>query len=140
MANRNWASGGKVYSMHVSPALITATAQIGASGAVTSFVGSAVSSVVRVSQGIYKITCQSQTNFPRLFSAQGSMQSPPAGLSGISTIEIQNAPNASVAIATGAELTVKTLDAAGALADPASGSALNVQMLLSNSSVIIDGE
>lgn len=140
MANRNWASGGKIYSMHVSPVILNATAQIGASGAVTSFVGSAIKTVARLSTGVYRITAQSQTNLSRLYFAQGSMQSPSSGLSGISTIEIQNAPNASLATSTGAVLTVKCLDAAGALADPASGSALNVMIMGSNSSVIIDGE
>lgn len=140
MANRNFASGGKLFSMHAMPVMVTATAQIGAAGVVSSIVGSMVQSIARQSAGVYKITLQSQTSFPRLFSAMGSMQSPPAGLSGISTIEIQNAPNASVAIATGAQLTVKCLDAAGALADPASGSALNILIMASNSSVIIDGE
>jgi hypothetical protein len=140
MANRNWASGGKIYSMHVKPVIINATAQIGAAGAVSSYVGSAVSAVTKSATGIYKVKCQSQTNFSKLFFAQGSMQSPAIGLSGIATIEIQNAPDASVAISGGAELTVKCLDAAGALADPASGSALNIMMMCSDSSVIIDGE
>ena len=53
MANRNWASGGKLYSMHVNPAMITATIQIGATGAVSSFVGSAVQSVTKQSTGVY---------------------------------------------------------------------------------------
>jgi hypothetical protein len=139
MANRNFASS-KLFSMHAMPVMITATAQIGASGAVSSFVGSAVASVVKMSTGVYKMKCQSQTDFSRLFAAQGSMQSPAAGLSGISTIEIQHDPNSSVAISDGAELTVKCLDAAGALADPASGSALNILMIASNSSVVIGGE
>lgn len=140
VANRNWASGGKIYSMHVSPVIITATAQIGASGAVTSFVGSAVLSLARQSTGVYKLTCQSQTSFSRLYAAQASLQSPPSGLSGILAVEIQNAPNAAVATASGATLTVKCLDAAGALADPASGSALNIMFMASQSSVTINGE
>ena len=115
MANRNWASGGKIYSMHVMPVMMDVSVAIGAAGAVSSIKGSGIQSVTRMSTGIYKIKAQSQTNFTKLYSAQGSMQSPLAGLSGISTIEIQNAPNTSVAIASGAELTVKTLDAAGAL-------------------------
>lgn len=140
MANRNWASGGKLFSMHAMPCLITATAQIGASGAVSSSVGSAVASVTKSATGIYKIKCQANTNFSRLYFAAGSVQSPASGLSGVSSVEIQNAPNTSVAIASGAELTVKCLDAAGALVDPADGSALNIMMITSNSSVIIDGE
>lgn len=139
MANRNWASGGKVYSMHVKPVIINATATIGAIGAVTATVGSAVQSITRVSAGLYTMTCQPITNFSRVYFASGSMQSPPTGVSGIATIEIQNAPNASVSTPT-ATLTVKCLNAAGALTDPASGSALNILMLASESSVLIGGE
>lgn len=140
MANRNWANGGKIFAMHVSPVLIDATVQIGAAGAVSSFVGSTVEDVTREAQGVYKIKLQSQTNFPKLYMAVGTMQSPAVGLSGIMAIEVQNAPNADVAISSGAELTVKLLDVTGALADPASGSALNVMMLFSNSSVQMQGE
>lgn len=127
-------------SMHVSPVQITATIQIGATGAVSSFVGSAVQSVVRNSTGSYTIALQPQTNIARLISGQGSMQSPPSGLSGILGIEFQNAPNASVSSLVAPSITVKTLDAAGALADPASGSALNVQIIGNMSSVLIGGE
>lgn len=140
MSNRNYASGGKIYSMHVKPVMVTATAQIGASGAVSSFVGSMVQSVTRTSIGLYKIKLQSNTNFPRLYSAMGSMQSAPSALSGIATIEIQNSPNTSAQIPTGAELSVKTLDITGALADPASGSALNVMAIFSDSVILINGE
>lgn len=140
MSNRNYMSGGKIYSMHVKPVMLTATVLIGASGAVTSFVGSAIQSVVRNGTGLYTITAQSQTNFTRLYSAQGTMISPPAGLSGIVAIEIQNAPNTSVATSTGMVLQIKTLDASGALADPASGSSINFMAMLSDSSVTIGGE
>lgn len=140
MANRNWASGGKVYSMHVKPVMMTATAQIGGTGAVTSFVGSAIQSFARTGTGTYLVIAQSRTNFSRLYTAIGTMQSPPAGLSGISTIEIQNAPNASVQTAAAMRLTIKCLDAAGALADPATGSAISLMAILSDSSVLIDGE
>lgn len=140
MANRNFPSGGKLYSMHVMPVFLNATVLIGSTGAVTSFVGSGIQSVVRSSTGIYKIKAQPQTNFSRLYFAAGSAQSPVSGLSGVSTVEIQNAPNVSVAISDGAELTFKCLDAAGAVVDPASGSSLNVFFILSNSSVTIQGE
>ena len=140
MANRNFMSGGKLYSMHAMPVMVTATAQIGASGVVSSFVGSMVKSIVRVSAGTYKITLDTQTNFTRLFAAMGSVQSPASGLSGTPDVEIQNAPNASVSLPAGAQLTIKTLNAAGALADPAVGSAINVLLMLSNSSIVIGGE
>jgi Ca2+/H+ antiporter len=139
MANRNWASGGKMYSMHVKPVMITATIQIGAAGAVSSFVGSAVESVARMSLGVYKITMQANSNFSRLYFASGSAQSASGGLSGVLGIEIQNNPNASVQAST-ASITVKCLDAAGALVNPASGSAINVMIICSDSSIVIGGE
>lgn len=138
MANRNWASGGKIYSMHVSPVILDTTILIGAVGAVTSIVGSAIASVTRSSTGIYVI--HMQDNYSGLYSAIGSMRSPPAGLSGILAVECQNAPNSAVQSLAAPSLTIKTLDAAGALADPASGSSVSVIMYLSNSSVQIGGE
>jgi hypothetical protein len=138
MANRNFMSS-KLFSMHAMPVLVTATAQIGAAGVVTSHVGSMVESIERMSLGVYKLTMQDKTNFSRLYAAIGSMQSAPAALSGISTIEIQNAPNADVSAPT-MTLTIKTLDATGALADPAQDSAINIMAILSNSSVIVGGE
>lgn len=144
MANRNWLSGGKIFSMHKDPVLLDCTVQIGASGAVSSYVGSAIQSVVKESAaGTYTIKFQPQTNFPNLLFASGSAQSASGGLSGVSTIEIQNAPNASVVLNTpsqGGQLTVQCLDAAGALVNPASGSAINILMILSNSSIRIQGE
>lgn len=139
MANRNFASN-RLYSGHAYQVLISSTVQIGATGAVSSFVGAYVQSVSRVSTGRYRITLQPQTDFSKLLFASGSMQSASGGLSGIIAVEIQNAPNASVATATGAVLDVRTLDVTGAVADPASGSALNVMMICSNSSVSIGGE
>jgi len=135
MANRNWMNGGKVYSMHKEPVIATATIQIGASGAVTSFKGATIQSVTLVSTGTYKLTFQSQTQFPSVIFASGSMQSPSSGLSGISTVEIQNAPDTTAATATGAVITVKTLSDTDTLAAPASGSALNVMIIFNNSQV-----
>lgn len=140
MANRNWMSGGKLFSMHKDPVFMECTVQIGASGAVSSFVGAAVQSVAKTATGTYKITFQPQTNFPRLLAAMGSMQSASGSLSGIMQIEVQNAPNASVASASAPSLTIKTLDVTGAAAHPASGSAINMLMILGNSSVTIQGD
>lgn len=139
MANRNWLSQ-KLFSMHAMPVMLDCSITIGASGAVSSFVGSAIQSVTRNSQGIYTIKAQDQTNFRKLFVGLGSAQSPPSGLSGVSTIEIGNAPNTSVALSSGAEIVIKCLDAAGALVNPASGSVINAFMILSNSSVQVQGE
>lgn len=137
MANRNYVSGGKIYSMHVSPVMLDVTIAIGATGAVSSITGSTIASVTRISTGIYKINMQD--NFSGLYSAVGSMQSPPSGLSGVLGIEIQNAPNAAVSLLSAPSLTIKTLDAAGALVDPASGSSIMCIMYLSNTSVKIGG-
>jgi hypothetical protein len=120
--------------------MIDCVINIGASVAVSSFSGATVQSVVRASTGVYTITLQPQTNFVKLYSAASSMQSPPSGLSGIMAVEIQNAPSTSVATATGAVLTIKTLDLTGALANPASGSAIKTHMICSQSSVILPGE
>lgn len=141
MANRNWASN-RLYSMHAMPVMLTATAQIGAAGAVSSFVGSAIASVAHSSTGIYVITAQPNTSFSRLFFAAGSCQSPVSGLSGVSTVEIQYNPNSTVQNLSTNQmvLTVKCLDHTGALVDPASGAALNVLAILSNSSIVVDGE
>lgn len=136
--NRNFASGGKLYSMHVMPVMIDTTVQIGSTGAVSSFVGPLVSNVVRNSTGIYTISISEPLY--KLYHCRGSMQSPSSGLSGILSVEVQNAPNASISSSSSPQITVKCLDAAGVLADPASGSALNVLMICSNSSVIIQGE
>lgn len=140
MANRNYASGGKLYSMHVKPVMIDVKIRIGTAGAVASISGAMVQSVVRVSTGTYKIKMQPQTNFTRVFSTEGNMHSPAMGLSGISAIEFQSSPSTSMAITTGGELTVKTLNASGALADPAFGSTVNVMVIASDSGVLLPGE
>lgn len=133
MANRNFANGGKIMAMHVGPVLANTNITIGSSGAVASFIGTLTSSVTRVSTGIYKINL-ADPYFGHLFSS-GACQSPVSGLSGIATIEIQNAPSTSVAVFATPSLTVKCLDITGAVADPASGSVVSILSLLSNSSV-----
>lgn len=138
MANRNFASGGKLFSMHVMPVMVDCQITIGASGAVSSFVGPLIDDVQKVATGVYEISLSD--NFNRLFFAAGSAQSPSVGLSGISTIEIGNSPSADVSDLSAPSLTIKCLDAAGAAANPASGSVINAMMILSNSSVVIQGE
>ena len=137
MANRNFASGGKLWSMHAYPVHVSCTFQIGAAGAVGAMVGAMVQSVTRSSQGIYSIQLQPQAVFPKLLCANGSAQSASGALSGISAIEIGNAPNAQ---SVNGIIIIKTLNEAGALADPANGSAINLSAIFSNSSVVIGGE
>lgn len=77
MANRNWSSAGKIYSMHVSPVLIDCRIQIGASGAVTAFSGQTVKSVTRLTTGVYDI--QLQDTYKALYSVICHMRSPTSG-------------------------------------------------------------
>src|SRR5690349_22896057 len=92
MANRNFASGSKLYSMHVMPVLVDTTFLVGATGSVSRIKGPLVDSIEEVSTGVYKIHLSN--NFNGLFMALGSAQSASGGLSGISAIEIQNDPDA----------------------------------------------
>jgi len=140
MAMRNFANGGKVFSMHIKPVITTATIQIGASGAVSSFTGATVASVTNPSTGLYTITLQASTNFNSIIYADGTMQSPSSGLSGIGAVEVQNAPNSTMSASSGGVITFKTLSSSGSLASPASGSALNVIIIANDSSVLIGGE
>lgn len=133
MANRNFANGGKIMAMHSGPVLMNTNITIGATGAVASFIGTLTASVVRISTGIYQINLADTYNAH--LASNGSAQSPSSGLSGVLGIEIQNAPSASVSNFSAPSLTVKCLDAAGALVDPASGSVISILSLLSNSSV-----
>lgn len=137
MANRNWASGGKIYSMHVSPVMLDAQINIGASGAVSSITGPTIASVTHVSTGIYKINLQDRYN--GLIGVMTNMTSPTVGLSGISSVELANAQSAAVQTAT-PSVTIQTLNSSGVLTDPASGSQISAIILLSNSSVKVQGE
>lgn len=134
MANRNFANGGKIMTMHVAPVIINTNILIGTSGAVTSSTNSTmITSVTKVSTGIYKLNLAN--TYAAVIQAQGSASSPVSGLSGIATIEIQNAPSASVSNFAAPSLTVKTLDITGVVADPVSGSVISVMALVNNSSV-----
>lgn len=138
MANRNYASGGKIYSMGVKPVIVNANVTIGASGAVSSFTGAMINSVTQSSTGVYTISLSN--NFSGLHMAMGSLQSPPSGLSGIVAVEIQNSPNTNVTSLPTPQITVKTLNSSDTLANPASGSVLSVMLYLSDSSIQIGGE
>lgn len=133
MANRNFASGGKIYSMHVMPVMVNCAITIGAAGAVSSFSSTLASSVVLVSTGVYQINLAN--NYFAAISIIGAMRSPVSGVSGISTIEIQNNPTASVSSLSAPSITIKTLSDSDAVAAPASGSVIDIMAILSNSSV-----
>ncbi len=119
--------------MHVMPVLVDCTIQIGASGAVSSFAGTLVSSVVRLSAGKYKINLADP--YANCNAVVASMQSASGGLSGIASIEVQNAPASSVSNFSAPSLTVTCLNTSGAATDPANGSAVCVLAMLNNSKV-----
>lgn len=131
MANRNFASGGKIYSMHVSPVMVDCQIIVGASGAVSSFIGNLVSSVSLTSTGLYLITLQDP--YSSVLAVIGSAQSPSSGVSGIVAVEAANAPNTNISTLGGGSLSIKTLSDSDAVANPASGSVISVLMYLSNS-------
>lgn len=133
MTNRNFANGGKLFAMHTMMVMANTNITIGATGAVSSFVGTLTNSVTRISTGIYQINLADTYN-GHLFSA-GSAQSPVSGLSGIASIEIQNAPSTSVSTFGSPSITIKCLDNTGVVANPASGSVISLMSMLSNSSV-----
>lgn len=136
MANRNFANGGKIMMMDAGPTIINTNILIGASGAVTSnTLTTMVSSVTRSSLGVYVLRLAN--NYNKVISVSAHMQSASGGLSGILAVECQNAPTASVQSLSSPTITIRTLDAAGALANPASGSTISVVAILSNSSVVI---
>lgn len=103
---------------------------IGATGAVTSFTGNLIQSVVRNSTGFYTLTLKGPIT--AMLSAQGMMQSPASGLSGISSIELDNTTNMAAATPI---IVIQTLDAAGAIADPADGSRILMSVFGRDSSV-----
>lgn len=137
MANRNFANGGKLQSMsNPQPVMINTNILIGSTGAVTSNTCTTmVTSVTRTSTGLYVLHLAN--NYNAVLSVIGSMQSASGGLSGILAIECGNAPNTPIVSLTAPTITIRTLDAAGAVADPVSGSTISITALLSNSSVVI---
>lgn len=225
MANRNWASGGKIYSMHVAPVQIDCMFTVTATdpNGITALKGPAVDAVYmntsatpsagNPNPAAGSILIQLADNYNRLYVADTAIISPnsgsalkvdnsaltagvaytittlgnstaaalhaigvPAGItpavgvsfiattvgagantsttrvmtsatagSNIATIEIVGNPNTTIAPnqlqqSTGAQIILQCRDYAGAIAAPATGSTIMVRMLLSNSSVIIQGE
>ncbi len=137
MANRNFANGGKIQSMsNGQPVMVNTNILIGGTGAVTSNTSTTmVRSVTRTSTGLYVLHLAN--NYNAVLSVIGSMQSASGGLSGILAVECGNAPSTAVQSLATPTITIRTLDAAGAVADPASGSTISITALLSNSSVVI---
>lgn len=138
MANKNIANAGHFYMHNVMPVVVHAGVNIGTTGAVTSITGGMVTSVTRISAGKYKINLEQPFN-THIMSI-GSMQSASGGLSGISQVEVQNAPTTSISSVTAPSITVTCLNTSGAATDPASGSRLDVLIMAANSSVKIGNE
>lgn len=219
MANRNWSSGGKLYSMHTSPVLIDCNFTVASSGTngISGLKGPTVTNVymhtsasasgTNPAAGTILVRLADNYNrsmVPGVFSIQspnsgssltsttagiantitilgtataaqwqarglpigvtpalgvsfvasttgviggsGAVQITAAAGSGIATIEIVGDPNQSIAPdqstgqGYGAYFILQCRDYAGAIAAPADGSVINLQFLLSNSSVTVQGE
>jgi hypothetical protein len=131
MANRNFPSQ-RIFSFNVMPVMIHARASIGASGAPTLIAATSqgVKSIVRNSTGNYTITLQDGFNTDLHVRAQLRAVSATVG-SGIMAVEVVSVTQAN----TGATINLICINAAGSLADPASGSQLGVLAIMSNSSL-----
>lgn len=108
---------------------------IGAAGAVSSSSGVLVNSVTHVSTGIYKFNLKGNLN--AFLSANAMAISPGSGESGVVGIEIANSSPSDLTSNSAPSFSIKCLDAAGALVDPASGSKLCLQIMGRNSSVSV---
>ncbi len=105
---------------------------IGATGAVTSFSGNNIQNVVRDNTGLYTITMKQPYN--AFLGMSQAMIAPVAGTgSGINTIEATGVPNTTVQTST---ISIQTLDGSNAVANPASGSTVLLQIMVRNSSVV----
>ena len=133
MANRNFPSGGKIYSMNVMPVMLNLQINIGAAGAVSSFTGPGIKSVALSAPGQYSIVLQ-DNYFALLAVLSGVMVA--SGTSAVSQIE-QVGPmvNSSNPSSSGATIMIQTVSPAGSVANPAPSSQLQIVILLNNSSV-----
>jgi hypothetical protein len=133
MANRNFASGGKIYSMHVMPVLLDLQITIGASGAVSSFSGLGVQSVTKSATGTYAVTLQD--NYNALIGIVKFSPQIASGVSGLDSIEQVGAMvNSSNPSAAGAAITIQCV-LNGVVANPTSGAIVKLGIYLNNSSV-----
>lgn len=130
MANRNFPSQ-RVFSFHMMPVRIDGSISIGATGAVSSTSGKGVASATRVGTGHYQIVLQDPFN--ALLSLSARMKAVNATTpSGIASVELISS---AITTATGGTVDIMTIDKTGVLADPASGSAIQFELSLNNSSV-----
>lgn len=137
MANRNFPSN-KLYNFHVMPVSVDMQIAIGASGAPaapTLQTAPGVQSITRVSAGVYDIHLQD--NYFKLLGISCSFQSvnltTPSGVYAVEAISFTNSSNPNNN--NGAIVRIKCYDAAAAAHDPASGSIMQLQIRLNNSSV-----
>lgn len=142
MANRNFPSQ-RIFGFNMAPVRVSGSISIGSTGAVSSFTAPGVASVTRLAAGKYQITLQDP--YFSLLELHTFMTSVNATTpSGISKIEMISQ---SVSTAGGGTVIIQCLQAQVpasttqgtaiqyAAADPASGSALNFDLMLNNSSV-----
>lgn len=134
MANRNFTNSGKLYSMLTMPVMLNCKIVIGASGAVASIeTNSLVKSVTRSATGTYVVNLMD--NYAALIIAQGSAISPSSGTSGIVAVEASNDSTTTIKSLSAPKITVRTLNASDAAADPASGSIICIMAIANNSSI-----
>ena len=121
-----------LYSKQAMLTLIEGKIVIGASGAVSSFVGSGVASVTQTATGQYSIQLSESYNL--FLQAELSKQSPAPGTPTGVSVEIASDPNPGITSTTPV-VAIQCFNSSGSLASPASGSAIGFTLLLRNSSV-----
>ena len=127
-----------LYNKQAMMTMLEGSAVILGSGAVGTVKGAGVTSVTRLSTGTYQILFQEPYN--RYLGGSAGFVSPSAGTSsGIMTVEVLGDANTTINTST-PTLTLQCFNAAGSLADPASGSVLGFITLLRNSSVTAGNE
>ena len=135
MANRNFASGGKIYAMHIKPVLLDCQIVLGASGAVSSFSGQLIQSVTKSATGTYSIVLQD--NYATLLGIVNAAPKIASGTSNIDAVEqVGSMVNSSNPASSGASITIQTLNPSGVVANGTSGAQINFLIYLNDSSVL----
>lgn len=133
MANRNY-TGERMFNMEKDPVMLFLQCNIGASGAPSNLLARGISSIVRDAAGQYTITLQDA--YVKVMSLVGCGIAATAGTtSGVSSIQLiasTDVPNKVIKI--------QTLNASGTVADPTSGTILDLQIILRNSKIKIGND
>jgi hypothetical protein len=132
MANRIFDT---VLALQKQIAILDAEVTIGSSGAVTAIKGSGIASVANTGTGLFTVTLEDSYN--KLLSLESVILS--ASANAICTVQIASV-TPDVNLKSAKTLAIRTLDFAGAAANPASATVIKLLITLRKSSVKGKGE